>query len=357
MAINATIYDTATLLGVIRDNRTMQPPVAYWLPLCFPNVINFTDEYIDFSKLSENRKLAPLVVPTAQGVPIYSAAERMVRVKPAYLKPKDPVTASRMIKRQAGFGELNANAPSTPQSRYNAIVADIMRQHRWSIERRWEWMAAQAIIEGEVILEDERYPRTVVNFGRASDQDVTLGGSVQWGDAGISIIASVASMRETMRTAPFGGAGNRITMGSDAWAKMQADDEIRELLNTDLRAFNNGMSLNLGLADGTGEVEFVGRLSGTVELVVYSDYYQDEDGDVVPFLATNDIVITGPNVQGYRCFGAIQDVAASFQALEIFPKMWNEEDPSATLIMNQSAPLMVPLNPNATFHATVCDAS
>ena len=144
--INHQIYDTATLLGVLRDNDMMLPPSNYWLSLCFPSTVTFDDEYIDFSKIAENRKLAPLVVPTAQGKPIYSAAERLTRVKPAYVKPKDPVSASRMIKRAAGMGELAPGVASmTPAQRYNAIVADIMRQHRRAIERRWEWLAAQAI--------------------------------------------------------------------------------------------------------------------------------------------------------------------------------------------------------------------
>lgn len=352
MAIDHTIYDTATLLGVMRDRRAMAPPEAYWLPLAFPGVINFTDEYIDFTRITENRKLAPLVVPTAQGVPIYSAAERLVRVKPAYVKPKDPVTATRMIRRAAGLGEIESATPLTPQQRYDAIVADIQRQHRWSIERRWEWLAGQAVQFASVTLEDERYPRTVVDFLRASDHSITLGVGARWGDAGVSIMGDIETWRTRVRQAPFGGPTNRLTIGSAVWEVMREDDEIRELLKVDFRNFNNGLNLNLGLREGL-DVEFVGRLSGTLEVVVYSDYYQESDGTVVPMMDPRDVVLTGTNIQGVRCFGAIQDVAAKFQALPIFPKMWNEEDPSVTFIMNQSAPLMVPVNPNNSLRARV----
>jgi hypothetical protein len=350
--INHQIYDTATLLGVMRDDEAMQPPSNYWLSLCFPGVINFTDEYIDFTKITSNRKLAPLVVPTAQGKPIYSAAERMVRVKPAYVKPKDPVTASRMIKRHAGLGELALPVAQTPQQRYNAIVADIMREHRRAIERRWEWMAAQAAIYGSVTLEDEAYPRTVVDFQRNADHTVTLLGAARWGQAGVSILGNVETWRKRCRDAAFGGPTNRLTIGSNVWEIMRADAEIRELLKTDLKAQNNGLNINLGIREGL-DVEFVGRLSGTLDVYVYSDYYQEPDGTTTPFMSPNDVVLTGPNVQGVRAFGAIQDIGAQFQALAIFPKMWPEQDPSATFIMNQSAPLMVPVNPNNTLRATV----
>lgn len=349
MAIDNQIYDTATLMGVMRE---MQPPSNYWLSLCFGQQINFTDEYVDFSKITNNRKLAPLVVPTAQGKPIYSAAEKAFRVKPAYVKPKDPVTASRMIKRAAGLGEINIGPALTPQARYNAIVGDIMREHREAIERRWEWMAANAIIYGEVTLEDEAYPTTVVDFQRNSDHDITLGASARWGDTGVSIMGNVETWRTRVRNAKFGGPTNRLTIGTAVWEVMRQDEEIRDLLKVDFRPSNNGLSLNLGIREGL-DAEFVGRLSGTLDVWVYSDYYEDPDGTNVPFMDSRDVVLTGPNVRGVRCFGAIQDIAAQFQSVEIFSKMWPEQDPSATFIMNQSAPLMVPVNPNNTLRARV----
>ena len=78
--INHQIYDTATLLGVLRDNDMMLPPSNYWLSLCFPSTVTFDDEYIDFSKIAENRKLAPLVVPTAQGKPIFAFNPEQARL-------------------------------------------------------------------------------------------------------------------------------------------------------------------------------------------------------------------------------------------------------------------------------------
>lgn len=57
---------------------------------------------------------------------------------------------------------------------------------------------------------------------------------------------------------------------------------------------------------------------------------------------------------GYRCFGAIIDPYAQYQSLEIFPRGWMEQgDPAVEYMLWQSAPLMVPINPNATLKATV----
>lgn len=354
MAIGQTLYSTAALMGVMRDNDAMTPPQSYWLDLAFPRIMLFDEEYIDFGKISSQRKIAPLVVPTAQGRPIYSDAERLARVKPAYVKPKDPVSASRMIQRAAGLGELNVNSNWSPQQRYNAIVADILREHRRAIERRWEWLAAQAIQFGTVTLEDEAYPRTVVDFERAANHSITLTGANAWGETGVSILGSIETWKKRVRDASFGGPTNRLTVGSEAWEVMREDDEIRELLKLDLRPYNNGVNLNLGVREGL-DVERVGSINGTTEIYVYSDYYHGTDGSVVPFMDPRDVVLTGPNIQGVRAFGAIQDFDANLQAMAMFPKMWRSDDPSATFIMTQSAPLMVPVNTNNTLRARVIE--
>lgn len=350
--IENTIYDSRTLLGVFWADDYMEPPSNYWLNLFFQQEINFTTEEVDFGKIySDVRKLAPLVVPTAQGKPIYTAAERRMVVRPAYIKPKDPVSASRMIRRAAGIGDLSRAQPMTPQQRYDAIVADVVKQHRRAIERRWEWMAAEAILYGAITLEDEAYPRTVVDFERLSSLSVTLVGAARWGQTGVSIMSSIEGFRKQVRQAPFGGVTNRLTIGGDVWDVMRESTEIRELLNSNYK-LNNNVSLNMGLRDDL-QVEYVGKLSGTLEVYVYSDYYQDATGAAVPFMSPKDVLLSGPAVNGVRAFGAIQDKSAQLQALSVFGKMWDEQDPSVTFIMHQSAPLMVPVNPNNTLRARV----
>ena len=349
MAIEITRFDTATLLGVMRE---VEPPSNYWLQF-FPSQVNFTDEYIDFSQISESRQIAPLVVPTAQGKPIYAAAEKATRVKPAYVKPKDTVTATRVIKRVAGFGELATGATAmSPAQRYNAIIADILAQHRKAIERRWEWLASQAIQFGKVTLESDDYPKTVVDFERNLANTTTLTGGSVWGAAGVSILRNVESWKSITRKARFGGVSNRLTVGASAWDMMRENLEIRQMLGQDLRLNNSGLNLNLGMKEGL-DIEYVGKLSGTTEVWVYADYYETETGTVVDFMDPRDVVLTGPSIAGVRAFGAIQDKNAGFQALEMFPKMWDAEDPSATFVMTQSAPLMIPVNVNASFRARV----
>jgi hypothetical protein len=349
MTIQHTTYDTATLLGVFKE---LAPVSTFWLDLAFSGgALTFDDEYIDFSKIDENRLLAPLVVPTAQGRPMYQAAERTFRVKPAYLKPKDAIMASGMQRKTAGLGELLSAQPMSPQQRYDATLMDIARKHRDGIVRHWDKMAADAILYGAVTLESDSYPTAVVDFGRDAGHTVTLTGGTLWGASGVEPLDDLESWLNTVHQAKFGGPVNRLIMGTKAWAVFSQNERVKELLKTDLRQ-TSGTSLDLGLGDGTN-VQYKGRVSQNLEVWVYSDYYELADGTTVPLMDSRDILLIGPNVRGVQCFGAILDKKAGFASTPIFPTMWDENDPSATILMTQSAPLPVPVNPNNTFRARV----
>jgi len=350
MTITVNQYDTSTLLGLYRE---VPAPSAYFRSLCFGNVITFEDEFIDFEKIREGRKLAPLVIPTVQGRPVYSEASTTARLKPAYLKPKDPVSPGRVIKRRPGE---NMFAPNTlsPQARYNAIIGDILRVHRETIDRREEWMAAQAVITGKLTLEGPDYPTRVVDFGRAANHTVNLTGSARWNQAGVDIMADVQTWIDRVRRAQFGGPVNRLTVGANVIGVMLKNESVLKQLDTQVRGTN--ADLNTGLRSGE-YVEYIGKLGPNLELWVNSDFYETADGTAVPFLDPDTVVLTGPNVMGVRCFGAILDEEASFNALPVFPKMWSQKDPSATFVMSQSAPLTVPVNPNNTLSAKVLNAA
>lgn len=346
MTIQIQMYDTDTLLGVYRE---MEPPSTYFRDLTVTSVVTFDDEYIDFEKVSESRKLAPLVVPTVQGRPIYKEASSVTRLKPAYLKPKDPVSPGRLIRKRPGE---NLFAPSsvTPLQRYNAIIGDIVRSHREAIDRREEWMVARAVIDGAVTLEGPDYPTRVVDYGRAGNHTVVLSGTF-WDDStSYDIMGDIQTWIDRVRRAPFGGPVNRLTVGSDVIGVMLKNEGVLKQLDLNQRGTN--ADLNTGLRSGD-YVERIGRLGPNLELWVNSDYYDAPDGSVERFLDPKDVVLTGPNINVVSAFGAILDDKAGFNAMPVFPKMWANNDPAVTFVMSQSAPLPVVVNPNASLKATV----
>lgn len=341
MPINPTLLDSSELLGVMSQ---MEETPSYWLDLHFRTTVNFDDEFIDFEKVSDVRKLAPFVAPAAQGRPIYTKGSTVQRFKPAYVKPKDAVVANRMIRRTSGN---LLNPAMSLEERYDAVVADILRTHRNAIARREEWMAAQGIMDGKVSIVDEDYNERVVDFGRDPNLTVTLGTS--WTTSS-DIIGDIEAWRQRVRRARFGGATNRLTVGVEVWDVMRRNTELLKQLDTQIRG-TTGQFIT-GVREGL-DVEHVGRLSNSLDVYVYNDFYEDEAGNQVEMMDPKSLVLSGPNVNGVKAYGAILDTKSNFQALRMFSKMWEQEDPSSTFIMTQSAPLMIPVNPNNTLKATV----
>lgn len=339
------LWDTHTSLEVIRETDTIP---SYWLDLLFPNQVNSDDEYIDFEKIPRaGRKLAPFVAPMAQGRAIYEEGSSVGRFKPAYVKPSDPVSPLRALRRRPG--SLLGPDSSSLAARYEAVKVDILAHHRSAIERRWEWLAARAAIDGKVTIEGPDYPAVEVDFGRAPAHTVVKTAGARWGEAGVSILGDLRTWSNTMHLAKFGGRPNRLTVGVDVWAVMQRDPELKDLLDLRYRGSDALIRRDVISID---EARYVGQIDD-LEIWVYNDFYT-VGGVVTPFMSSKDIVLSSPAVDGYRCFGAIIDSRANFQALEIFPlNLPPTGDVGLEQVVSQSAPLMVPVNPNATFKATV----
>lgn len=342
------LYSTATLLGVVR----VQPvESSYWLENFYRSQITFDTEEIMFDRVQGQRRLAPFVSPVVQGRVMRTRGYETRVFRPAYTKPKHVVDPNRVFARLAGegiTGTLSADA------RWNAAVAENLREERNAIQRLWNWMAAMATIHGEVTIAGEDYPTQVVNFGRDAGLTRILTLTNRWGEADADPLADISDLR-TLAFQKSGSPITRLTMGLDAFDLFFADQKVKDLLKTELGAVPRTSDSQLSALGSPGQpFEYRGILQGAngqgrLEIYTYNEQYEDETGTTQSVMDSYDVVGTGPGLQGTRCFGAIRDKRAGLQPLPIFPKMWDQEDPSVTYTMTQSAPLMVPANPNNSF--------
>lgn len=337
------IVETHDLIGVV---ETLVQPSSYWLDLCFPREHRSESEYIDFDLVDTTRRLAPFVAPNVQGQPMVQQGAYLRKFKPAYVKPKDAVDPNRLFQRKAGEA---LGGTMTPKQREDAIIADILLAHANGIRRRWEWMAARAIIDGSVTVAGDNYPTVTVAFGRAAGNTKVLLTTTRWSESTSTPLLDLENwgteMHETSGFVP-----TRATMGLAAWRAFYMHAEVKEMLET-RRGSTNG--LETGPGNGS-PFQYRGTLgSSGLEIWTYNDKYEDNNGALVAFMSTNDVVLTSPAVQGVRAFGAIMDRKAGWAPLPIFPKMWEQEDPSGLFLMTQSAPLMIPMRPDASMKITV----
>jgi hypothetical protein len=348
------LYTTATLLGVVRVTPIES---SYWLDNFFGRQLTFDTEQIMFDRIETNRRLAPFVSPVVQGRVMRTQGYETRAFRPAYSKPKHIVDPNRMFAR--GIGE-DIGGSSSPAQRWNAAVVENIREERVALQRLFNWMAAMAVIHGKVTIAGEDYPTQVVDFGRDPYLTRVLLGTARWGEADAKPLDDIKELR-TRAFQKSGSVITRLTMGIEAFDRFYEDESVQKLLKTELGAIPRTSDSVLSAMGSTDTpYEYRGVLQGAngqgrIEVYTYNEQYEDRDGVTTNYMSPLDVVGTGPGIQGVRCFGAIRDKRAGLQALPIFPKMWDQEDPSVTYTMSQSAPLMVPANTNNSFRIVASD--
>jgi hypothetical protein len=200
----------------------------------FPRVFTFDKEEVYFERADvDNRKLAPFVAPNVQGRVMRGQGFYARSLRPAYVKPKHVVDPTKAIARRMGEPFLGG---SSLQARFDATVAQNMRLEREAIERRWDWMAGRAIIDGKVVIAGDDYPTVTVDFGRDPTLTVQLATTARWsqtatadplGDLGRANDAAFA-----LGNAPI----TDLIFGTTAWANFIKNQAVRDLLSTLNRA-------------------------------------------------------------------------------------------------------------------------
>lgn len=349
-------------MELVRTIETFTESQHFWSTFLTGQHVSTTRE-IAFEKVHKDyRRLAPFVAPNVQGKIQRRSGGMLSAFTPAYVKPKDVVDPSELRTRMPGES-LDPTNPATMATRRLAKRGEILEEHRRQIENTVEWMSAQAAIHGQVTVEGDDYPTTSVDFQRDDRLTKVLSGASRWGKGTGDSLDDLKDMRKLVKD--LTGANIRtILMGQEAWDKFYDDnkDLFKELSDTRFRGSESALSR---VVDGLDDVEWMGQISGIngqgrLDFYVVTTTYVEQDGTIGQHLPGNGVVgIARDTAQLTDCYGAIEDLRAGpsgLAAMKWFPKNYETEDPSQEYILTQSAPLVVPGQPNATFFIQVDDA-
>lgn len=333
-------YETETLLGVYTELDPFNP---FLLNLLCASKVEFEDESISFDKLSSDKKLAPFVSPMVAGKAQRARGGNKHSFTPAYVKPKNFLDPKRVVKRQPG--EAIGGQLTTSQRR-QAILVDTMDDQRKKIKRREEWMVAQIIQTGKVIVEGEDYPTSEVDFQRDPNLTIDISGTAAAWDQSTAKPAEDLEDWFALMMAP----ATHVIFGRGAYRKFISFDSVKkDLLDTD-----RGSETVLEMAPSTQLASFKGRLGGAgPEVWTYAGYYEDTAGTKQLYIPDNGVAIVSTGSEGIRAYGAILDGEADYVATEYWPKNWVEKDPGVEQVMTQSAPLPCFMEINGTLFVTL----
>jgi len=335
------LFSTNYLTGLV---NSLQIPPQFLLAMFFGGIQTEASEEIHFDVENDVMGLAPFVSPVVAGQIMTNQGYTTKTFKPAYVKPKNVWNPNQALKRSPGE---QIGGILTPEQRMQLLVATTLQAHRKMVARRLEWMAAAILATGKVTISGEQYQTVEVNFGR--DAALTTAPSTAWGQAGANPLNDLQTWSD-LCLQKSGSAVRDWVMEVDAWKLFRADADVKARLDLQ-RALSQTPTMDQGAIRAIG-----GTFRGTIDgfnVWTYAGYYKAAaDGAVTPMLASGTVLGVG-DMGGVQAYGAIQDERAGLQALPYFSKSWLEEDPARRLIMTQSAPLLVPYRPNASFMAKV----
>lgn len=345
-------YTTADLLGVL---ETVIKPDYFFLNRYFkgPDLCSVKEEIFFDEILKGLPTMAPFVSPDLPATPQSRSGFRAKSFRPAYVKPKHPLKPGDFIQRIPGeplFGN------KSPAERLDDTVIDLLNEQQQQIYVRTEYLAARALIDGKVKIEGENYITQIVDFDRHPDNTVIITDEAKKWSNDKSDIAFQLEDFSAQILEKCGQAGSDVIMSPSVWGAFRKNKSVIDEAN--LRRGVTDIP-NLGPVAKTGMGAQYKGLYGTFSIFVYSMPFTETNGNIVNVLQEGEVLFVAPpdemgrgGVEGVKAYGAIQDVNALVPA-KMYPKIWEEQDPSTYQLMTQSAPLMVPGRPNATLKVKV----
>lgn len=334
-------------------NRTVEQlnrPASFLLDTFFGQVQMEDAEEIHFDVDKSKPRLAPFVSPLVAGKVVANEGYETQSFKPAYVKDKRRFDPNAPLKRSIGE-TIGGNM--TPMQRREAALNKALRNQLDNLTRREELMAAEVLRTGKVTVAGEDYPSVTVDFKRDAALSVTLTTGNKWGESGVDILDDLEDWSALVQE-KSGAAARTVILDPKAWRLLKKNEAVAKVL--DIRRLRDSGDLAQGpivFGQANEKARYAGSI-GDLDFWVYQDVYVDAAGQVQKLLPDNTVIL-GSTIQleGVRCYGAIQDEKANYRAQRFFSKSWLEEDPAVRWLLMQSAPLVVPYRPNASFCATV----
>lgn len=335
------IYSTTALNRTVLD---LKRSPAFLLGLFFGSIETSDTEDIKFDVENGKPRISPFVSPLKEGKLVESLGYTTNSFSPAYVKDKRVHNPNKAFKRAMGE---TIGGSQTPVNRMQAAMVRDLADQQAMLTRRKELMAAEVLRTGSCTITGEDYPTVVVNFGRDAALTKALDSSTEWGAAGVSPIKDLENW-SLLVFDKSGAAPTDCVMDVAAWQLLRDDATFDKLV--DKRRLSDVDTIRYTAMIAAGGV-YQGRI-GDLKIWLFNGQYIDDAGTSQKFLPEGTVILGSAQIEGVQHHGAIRDVEALFSQ-ESYTKSWVVQDPSVRILLMQSAPLVVPYRPNASFCATV----
>lgn len=340
-----------------RNIQSLGEPNQFLLNTYCTEAVTFDTEKVAFDKVEDKPRMAPLVSPDSEAPVVQGRGYQVNEIHPAYTKDERHIKPRQGLRRRVGE-TIGSGASLSPGDRIRLQVVEDQQDQIEMIGRLEEWMIAQQLHGGSVVLESEKHPRLHVDFGRHPDLTVALAGSSQWGENDVSVLQFLRSMGLKIKQ-HSGGVLTHVTMDPLAAEIFRDDPRVIKMLETRRGSTSTAELAPQFTTEGNAHIEFIGRF-GTLNVWEYQEQYTNPfTGAVEQIMPDYSVVGGNPGfAEGVRLYGAIHDIdhmEGNGELIEgrYYSDSWKTKSPSRRILRTQSAPLPTLYRPNATFGARV----
>jgi hypothetical protein len=216
------------------------------------------------------------------------------------------------------------------------------------VDRREEWMCGEVLFSGEVIMKHyaEAYGEgkpieKVLRYYDTTFQNIYTPAAL-WSEANSTIYDDLDAMVKILTTAGCQAAD--LNMASDVYSRFINNKGVKELL--DNRSMNIGNINPVVTPEGVAHVGNIIVRGKKLDIFVYDEVYEDEDGDLMPFMPAGKLFISAPGM-GRMLYGAISQIEQEDGLVHTYrgkriPKYLSDAKNEVREIRVAAAPVPVP---------------
>lgn len=340
-------FETRTLLGAV---RLMKPAKRFLTNTFFKKTNPIITPTVDIDVVKGKRTLAPFVSQRIGSSTVGTDGFAVQTYKPPMVAPDYPFTGEDLEMRLPGENMYSGNSPD---DRLLILIANKLASFDEMINRREEWMVAQALATGKIPVVGEGINQ-LIDFSFTNKE--TLAAKAKWSykdsDYAGNPIADLKRWKRALAKAGF--TPTHVVMDTDAADAFLTHPEVVKLFSTPTANFGQ-FTPRAKDPNGTTFIAHINEIG--LDIVSYEEWYIDPADNVEkPLLPSGTVIMASDdsNATGFNmAYASIIDVNNGTFSLPRVPKSWMQQKPSVRYLALQSRPLPVPTMVDSWYVGTV----
>lgn len=341
MPNNVSIYEPRTMMGVIRK----LPPVhTFFRSTFFFHEKTFVTKSVDMDYKKGARKLAPFVSREIGGKVVPNTGYTTETYTPPFIAPDKVTTIDDILDRQPGESLYSGR---TPAQRAVIQMSEDFTDLREMILRREEWMCAQAMLTGKIVVLGEGVKDTI-DFRFTNLLDISKDAKRKWkGGTAQNKYADLKAWHEKVQKEGFTNC-NVCIMASDVVTEFLVDEQIQKLLDV-----KNYALAVIKPTQKENNVTYIGTIHELgLDLYQYNEWYVDDWTDPanpveLPMVPAGTLMMASTHAKYSMYYGAISILNQRTEKWETVagkyvPDTFIKKRPDRRFLSLQSAPVPVP---------------